>query len=137
LQTFDLKGGMPIFKAGNETAAVVNHAGKGKIWLFGTFIGHGGTAYYSESNLDYVRILMDDAAVSGQKINDLLVQKRITPEKEAWIITNPTPLDVVESLALDGMMNPVMLTGDIQQQTENLLTFRLKSLDVSVLVFEK
>jgi beta-galactosidase GanA len=137
LQTFDLKGGSAIFKADSEVAGVVNGVGEGKIWLFGTFLGHGGTAYYTESNLDFVQELMDECGVSNQKINELLVQKRMTQDKEAWIITNPTDQDLYESLDLGGMENPEMLIGDVVERKENLLKFRINSLDVAVLVFEK
>ena len=137
LQTFYLKGGTPIFKAGDEVAGVVNKVGEGKIWLFGTFLGHGGTAYFTKSNLDFVQKLMDESGVTNQKIGDLLVQKRITQNKEAWIITNPTDHDVFESLDLSGKKNPTMLIGDIQDKSNNKLNFKLNSLDIAVLVFEK
>jgi hypothetical protein len=137
LQTYNLKGGTPVFIATDEIAGVVNRVGEGTIWLFGTFLGHGGTAYYTDSNLEFVKKLMDESGVSNQKINELLLQKRITQNKEAWIITNPTDHEIVESIDLTGMKNPTMLIGDIQNRKENELDFRLNSLDVAVFIFDK
>jgi hypothetical protein len=80
---------------------------------------------------------MDESGVSNQRINELLVQKRITQNKEAWIITNPTEHEIIESIDLTEMKNPSMLIGDIQDKTENKLNFRLNSLDVALFIFEK
>jgi hypothetical protein len=90
-----------------------------------------------DSNLDFVKKLMDESGVSNQKLEELLLQKRISGNKEAWIITNPTDHEIIESLDLSGMKNPVMLIGDIQHEEEKKLDFRLSSLDVAVFVFEK
>jgi hypothetical protein len=110
---------------------------KGKIWLFGTFFGHGGTAYYQDSNLEFVSKLMTDAGISPQKIGNLLVQKRIKGKKEAWIITNPTEKDIRESIDISKMISPEILIGDKLETNGNLVTIGLKSLDIAVLIFDK
>ena len=137
LQTFELKGGTPVFKVGNEVAGVVNNYGDGKIWLFGTFFGHGGTAYFEDSNLDFVMKLMNEAKVTPQKIGDLLIQKRITGDKEAWIITNPTDHDISESIKLTDKKSAELLIGKQLSLSENEMKIQLKSLEVAVFVFEK
>jgi beta-galactosidase GanA len=136
LQTFELQGGTPVFKAGNEVAGVVNSYGKGKIWLFGTFFGHGGTAYFKDSNLEFVKKLMDEAGVSSQKIGEILVQKRIKGNKEAWILTNPTRSNVTERLDISRMKNVEVLFGDQIRIKKNIAEIQMKSLEIAVIVFE-
>ena len=137
LQTFELKGGTPVFRVGNEITGVVNKVGSGKIWLFGTFLGHDGTAYFRKSNLDFVMKLMNDAKVSPQKIGELLVQKRIAGNKEAWIITNPTNQSITESINLTDKKSAELLIGKQFSLSENKMRIQLKSLEVAVFVFEK
>ena len=136
LQTFELQGGTPVFKAGNEVAGVVNNYGKGKIWLFGTFFGHGGTAYFKDTNLEFVKKLMDEAGVSSQKIGEILVQKRIKGNKEAWILTNPTRSNVTERLDISRMKNVEVLFGDHIRIKKNIAEIQMKSLEIAVIVFE-
>lgn len=137
LQTFKLNGGTPVFSVDKEVAGVVNNVGNGKIWLFGTFFGHGGTAYYQDSNLEFVSKLMTNAGISPQKIGNLLVQKRINGKKEAWIITNPTEKDISESIDISQMTNPEILIGDKLETKGDLGIISLKSLDIAVLIFDK
>jgi hypothetical protein len=136
LQTFTCKEGTPIFKAGDEVAACENKVGKGKIWLMGTFIGHNGTAYDTPGTLALVNKFMQLSGITPQKIGDLLVQKRIHGNKEAWIITNPTDADISESIDITQMKNPEVLIGDKWEINNGLAKIRVKSLDVIVLVFE-
>jgi beta-galactosidase GanA len=136
LQTFIPKGGTPVFKAGDDVAGVVNNVGKGKIWLFGTFFGHGGTAYFQESNLDFVNKMMGEAGISPQKIGELIYQRRVNGNKEAWIITNPTERDVTASFDISKMKNPQIIIGDDLKTKLDKGTITLNSLDVAVLVFE-
>jgi len=136
LQTFKLQGGTPVFKVGNEVAGVVNNYGKGKIWLFGTFFGHGGTAYFKDSNLEFVKKLMDEAGVTPQKIGKIIVQKRIKGNKEAWILTNPTELAVSEILDFNQMKNIEVLYGDHIKIKNKTVEIQMKSLEIAVIVFE-
>jgi hypothetical protein len=79
---------------------------------------------------------MQLSGITPQKIGDLLVQKRIHGNKEAWIITNPTEADVSESIDIRGMKNPEVLIGDIWEIKNNQAKIKVKSLDIIVLVFE-
>jgi hypothetical protein len=136
LQSFNPKGGTPVFMAGDDVAGVVNNFGKGKIWLFGTFFGHGGTAYYQESNLDFVNKLLGQAGISPQKIGELIYQRRVNGNKEAWIITNPTDKDIKASFDISKMKNPEIIIGNNLETKNNQGTINLNSLDIAVLVFE-
>ena len=137
LQTFECKGGTPVFKVGNDVAACENSVGKGRIWLLGTFIGHNGTAYFTPSMLKLCDKFMQLSGVTPQKIGNLLVQKRINGNKEAWIITNPTQEDVTESLDITGMNNPEVLIGEKWEIKNGQAKIKIKSLDIIVVVFEK
>ena len=136
LQTFECKGGTPVFKAGEDVAACENSVGKGRIWLLGTFIGHNGTAYFTPSILELCDKFMQLSGVAPQKIGNLLVQKRISGKKEAWIITNPTQDDVSESIDISNMKNPEVVIGDQWEIKNNMAKIKVKSLDIIVLVFE-
>jgi hypothetical protein len=136
LQTFECLGGTPVFKAGDDVAACENTMGKGKIWLLGTFIGHNGTAYFTPSILELGDKFMKLSGVEAQKIGNLLVQKRISGEKEAWIITNPTQEDVTESFDISAMKNPEVLIGDKWEIKNNMAKITVNSLDIIVVVFE-
>ena len=103
----------------------------------GTFIGHNGTAYFTPSMLDLCDKFMQLSGVTPQKIGELLVQKRITGNKEAWIITNPTEKDLTETFSCADMKNPALVTGDNIQFMDGKGRISLKSLDVAILVFEK
>jgi len=136
LRTFNCKGGTPVFKAGDEVAACQNSVGKGRIWLLGTFIGHNGTAYFTSSALELCHKFMQLSGVTSQKIGDLLVQKRVNGNKEAWIITNPTDADISENIDISTMKNPEVLIGDKWEIKNGRATVKVKSLDIIVVVFE-
>ena len=136
LQTFTCREGTPVFKAGGEVAGCENNVGKGKIWLLGTFIGHNGTAYDTPGTLALVNKFMQLAGLAPQKIGNLLVQKRIHGNKEAWIITNPTEADVSESIDISQMKKPEVLIGDQWEIKNGQAKIRVKSLDIIVVVFE-
>jgi len=80
---------------------------------------------------------MQLSGIAPQKIGNLLVQKRINGNKEAWIITNPTDADVTESIDIAQMKNPEVLIGDNWEIIKNQAKIQVKSLDVVVVVFEK
>jgi hypothetical protein len=80
---------------------------------------------------------MQLSGISPQKIGNLLVQKRITSKREAWIITNPTEADLYERLDLSDKKNPEILIGDSLRVKDNSANIFIKSLDIAVLVFEK
>jgi hypothetical protein len=79
---------------------------------------------------------MQLSGVAPQKIGKLLVQKRISGKKEAWIITNPTQDDVSETIDISSMKNPEVVIGDQWELKNNLAKVNVKSLDIIVLVFE-
>jgi len=137
LQTFTCKDGTPVFKAGDEIAGCEKNVGKGKIFLLGTFIGHNGTAYDTPGTLKLVDRFMQLADVKPQKIGELLVQKRIHGNKEAWIITNPTEADVSENIDITKMKNPEILIGNKLEIKNRMAKIKVKSLDIIVLVFGK
>jgi len=137
LQTFDCKGGTPIFKTGDEVAACENKVGKGKIWLLGTFIGHNGTSYDTPATLKLADKFMRLAGIEPQKIGNLLVQKRISGNKEAWIITNPTEADITENIDIKQMKNPELLIGDKWEIINGKAKVIVQSLDIVVIVFIK
>jgi len=137
LETFTCTTGKPVFMAGNDVCGTVNDVGKGTFYLIGSFIGHNGTAYFEPSMLTIVEKLMQQCGVQTQKIGELLVQKRIGKNKEAWIITNPTENDVIEIFDISTMKNLETLLGEKVIISDVNGKMAIKSLDVVVLVLDK
>ncbi len=137
LQTFECKKGTPVFLAGNNVVASENKVGKGRIFLFGTLIGHNGTAFSNASSFDLCNKLMQLADIKPQIIGKLIYQRRVNGNKEAWIITNPTENDVIEMFDTRNMKNFEVLIGDKIEMKDNKTKLTIKSLDICVLIFEK
>jgi hypothetical protein len=78
-----------------------------------------------------------EAGILQQKIGDLLVQKRVKGNNVAWIITNPTENEIIESIDLTDKKTPELLIGEQLSLSDKELKIRLKSLDIAVFIFEK
>jgi len=85
---------------------------------------------------EFVMKLMDEAGVTPQKIGNILVQKRVNGNKEAWILTNPTDSNVIEKLDISRMKNVEVLYGDNLKIKHKTLEIQMKSLEIAVIVFE-
>jgi beta-galactosidase GanA len=137
LQTFEAKGGQAILDYNGAAAGVTRKAGKGTAWLLGTYIGHNGTAYRNEQTLQFVRELMKQCGVRRQNQGELLVQKRIGAEREAWILTNPTDHDVTEMITVPKGAKVTDLLAGAVSMTGDQVRVAVKSLDVQVLIIGK
>ena len=101
LQTFEsLPGAEPVLMAGEAVAGVRRAVGKGQAWLLGTFVGHSGAAYRDPAIPAAVKALLAACGVTPEHEGKLILRKRVTPEKEAWLFFNPTGESITEEIAV-------------------------------------
>lgn len=113
LQTFDsLGGGEPVLRTSDEVAGVRRVVGKGQAWLLGTYVGHSGTAYRNPSIHAAVKALLGACVVLPEHDGTLILRKRVTPAKEAWIVTNTTGTPVTETVSVVGWTRVEDLLGE-------------------------
>jgi len=134
LQTFEPKGSEPFLDYNGAAAGVTRKAGKGTAWLLGTYIGHNGNAYRKEQTPQFVRELMKQCGVRRQNEGELLVQKRVGAEREAWILTNPTDHDVTEMVTVPKGATVTDLLAGAVSVTGDQVKVAARSLDVQVLI---
>ena len=67
----------------------------------------------------------------------LLLRKRVTAEKEAWFLTNPTAEEVTESLPLGGWSRVEDLLGEPLAREGDKVTVTVGPLDVRVLILSQ
>ena len=137
LQTFNTVGSTPILRAGDEIAGVVREAGQGRAWLLGTYVGHNGTAYRSPIIHAAIRALLAACDVTPEYTGSLVLRKRVTPEKEAWLFTNPTGDAITESVPVAGWSKVEDLLGEPVAVQGDAATFTVEPLDVRVLVLHR
>ncbi|MCF7854645.1 MAG: beta-galactosidase [Candidatus Pacebacteria bacterium] len=137
VQTFDCQAGAePVLKAGDAVAGVRRTVGDGQAWLLGTYIGHNGTAYRDPAIHAAVRALLTACGLSPEHKGKLIVRKRVTPDKEAWIFTNPTGETVTETIALPNGSQVSDLLGGPLPVSEGPVEVTVAPLDVRVMIVE-
>lgn len=136
LQTFDCTDSKPCLWYNNKIAGTVKNYGKGIAWMFGTYIGHSGTAYRDDYTLAFVKALMKSCGISAEHEGKLLVRKREANGKQALIITNPTREQVTEQLNIGEWKNASTLFDEPVAIVNNQINVTLKSLDVAVIILQ-
>jgi len=138
LQTFDcLEGAEPVLRAGDAVAGVRRRVGKGQAWLLGTYIGHSGTAYRDPGIDACVRALLEACGARREHEGRLVLRKRVLPNKEAWILTNPTASLVVERIAAAGWAHVEDLLGGAVARKGDGVEVSVDPLDVRALVLSR
>ena len=137
LETFATAGSEPILYAGTEVAGVRRQVGQGSAWLLGTYIGHNGTAYRDPATHACIRVLLTACGVTAEHDGQLLVRKRVTPGKEAWIFTNPSAETVSETVSAAGWTRVSDLLGQPLPMTGGTIELTVPPLDVRVLILEE
>lgn len=137
LETFICHGSQPILLDDDRITGTVRSLGSGRAWLLGTFVGHNGTAYRDKDSHACIRQLMAQCGVSPEHQGHLLLRKRVLPNKEAWIFTNPSDYEITERISLRGWPRVDDLLGEpfVREGDEVVLT--VKGLDVRVLLVER
>ena len=115
-------------------AGVRRRVGKGQVWLLGTYVGHKGTAYRDPAIPTAVKALLAACGVVPEHQGKLILRKRVTPGKEAWIFTNPTGESVSECISIDGGTRVEDLLGQPVSRTGVGIDLTVAPLDVRVLI---
>ncbi len=137
VQTFNCTDSKPVLFYNDQVAGTERTVGKGKAFLFGTYVGHSGTAYRDESTPSFIRSLMKQAGVAPLHEGRLIVRKRVIGNKQALIITNPTKQKVVEKINVDGWNNATDLFDQPLNITGGAVTVSLESLDVMIILLTR
>lgn len=139
LQTFlstnppKIQDAQPVLLYGNQWAGTKRKVGQGHAWLLGTFIGHSATAYRDESIHGFVRSLLAECGIDPLHNGKLLLRKRVSEKKQAWILTNPTNDAISETVDVGDVLVEDLL-GEPYQQDGNRVTLTVQSLDIRILV---
>jgi beta-galactosidase len=129
----------PLLLHNKNITGVVHPIGTngGRAWLIGTYIGHSGTAYRSEANQNFLRPLLTQCGVQLPSFGGLLLRKRVTPAKEAWLYTNPTGAEITVKVDVSGWPKVVDLLDEPLERQSDLVILKVKSLDVRVLILQR
>jgi hypothetical protein len=137
LETFEcLAGAEPVLRAGEDISGVRRRVGKGQAWLLGTYVGHSGTAYRDPVIHAAVKALLGACGVLPEHDGQLIVRKRVTPGKEAWILLNPTGGKVSEKVSVVGWQKVSDLLGQAVTVANEAVEVSVAALDVRVLIVE-
>ena len=123
-----------LLKDGDTVAGTVRQVGEGRAILLGTFVGHSGTAYCNSETAECVDALMEQLGIEPQNVGDLLCQKRVLPDREAWILTNPTEESITESIDVSGWSSVEDLLANDPPRSGDVVAVTVDSLDVRVLI---
>jgi hypothetical protein len=123
-----------LFTPDGRAAGLRRRMGKGAFWWIGTFAGHGGTAYRDAESDACVRAVCAAAGVVSDACGRLLRRRRVLPEREAWIFTNPAPETVTERVSLEPFTSAFDLLGEPLPVFENHATITLPPLDARIMV---
>jgi len=77
---------------------------------------------------------MKQCGVRRQNEGELLVQKRVGEEREAWVLTNPTDHDVTEMVTVPKGATVTDLLAGAVSVTGDQVKVAVRSLDVQVLI---
>lgn len=136
-ETFVPTTSTPCLLYGHAVAGTVRQVGAGQAWLFGTFAGHNGTAYRDPETRNCIKTLLALCGITPAHQGKLLLRKRITAGKEAWIFTNPTPHKVTERIDVSGWGRVDELFCDLVERVGDTVTLTVNSLDLKVLILTR
>ena len=134
VETFECEGSEPCLMHGPAIAGTVSRVGQGCAWLLGTFVGHNGTAYRDDETRACIRAILEQCGVRPEHQGSLLLRKRVLPEKEAWVFTNPTEQDVTEQIPMKGWRKVEDLLGGSLEWRDEAVALKVPSLDIRVLI---
>ena len=137
IETFHPTDSTPALHHGDAVAGTVRQVGGGCAWLLGTFVGHNGTAYRDEDTRALVRALLAHCGVAPEHSGHLLLRKRAIEDKETWLFTNPTDLEVTEHIDVSRWPSVRDLFGASVEREDDWVTLTVSSLDVRGLILER
>ncbi len=137
LETYSLEGAEPLFMHGEAVAGTVRAVGRGRAWLLGTLVGHSGTAYRERETDEAIRDLLSLCGVAPAHSGRLLLRRRVTQDKEAWLFTNPEREAIAEEVDVSGWRKVSDLLGEPLKRLGERVWVEVQPLDVRVLILER
>jgi len=135
LETFTLEeDSASCLTFGKEVAGVVRPVGQGQAWLLGTYLGHNGLAYRDEETRTAILAILAHCGVTPDHPGRLLLRKRVLPETEAWIFTNPTDEAITEQIDVSGWPQVEDLLGEPLERQGDTVTLIVNELDIRILI---
>jgi beta-galactosidase GanA len=132
-----LAGAESVLRAGEAVAGVRRRVGKGQAWLLGTYVGHSGTAHRDPAIHAAVKALLGACGVAPEHEGKLILRKRVTSGKEAWLFFNPTGERLAEKVSVAGWEKVVDLLGAPVERAGALVELTVGALDLRVLILSR
>ncbi|MHB9110520.1 MAG: beta-galactosidase [Armatimonadota bacterium] len=135
LETFSVdEESEPCLTCANEVAGVVRPVGQGHAWLLGTYLGHNGMAYRDNETRAALLTILAQCGVTPEHQGRLLLRKRVLPEMEAWLFTNPMDEVITEQIDVSGRSRVEDLFGEPLERREDTINLTVPPLDIRVLI---
>lgn len=120
-----------------KPAGITKQLGKGRIWLIGTCLGPNAIAYIDKESCDSASKLLALCGIDPVYNGRLLLQKRISENREAWFFTNPEKETVTEEINIPKDATASDLLGGELKTGPGAVRLTVKPLDVQVLILER
>lgn len=129
----------PILVYNDKIAGVVNDFGKGRAFLIGTLLGHGGATYEDVPSEKFINKLMSCCDVKPEKCGRLLRRRRILANKEVWFLINPTADVITETISFSGFSKAEdLFEGILLYNSDSMSTkIIIPSFSIKVIILEK
>lgn len=138
LTTFEIGQGKALMTAQGGCCAVERTLDQGTALLFGSFLGHSGTAYRSEMSAKFVQRLTDKLALGVAYRGQMLVRELARGDECGVVVTNPQRDTVTEQLELPaGCTAAITLFGEKLVCNNGTVTISLQPLDMTAIIFQK
>jgi beta-galactosidase len=126
------------FTWNGKPAGVCRDIGKGKIYLIGTYLGPGATAYIDGLFYPNLKKVLEIWGVDTNDNKKLLIQKRHYNNQVALFITNPEKERISESFELPSdCKNQEIYPPFAAKISGNTVLVTVEPLDVVVIAYEK
>jgi beta-galactosidase len=137
IETFDCITSEPVLLHAGQPSGTARTLGTGRAWLLGTLLGHAGTAHRIPQTSSLVRRIAASAGVEPVHPGRLLLRRRRSGTREAFIVTNPTPGPLTEIVAVGRYREARDLLGDAVEHVPGGVRLTVGSLNVRVVIVER
>lgn len=134
LETFVPVECEPCLMVDDKVVGVVRTVGAGKAWLLGTYVGHSVTAYRSLETIQCMLAVLAQGGIVPDNHGGLLLRKRVSADKEAWLFTNATDHAITAQVDVTGWANVQDLLDAPLQSDGKVVKLTVESLDVQGLI---
>lgn len=134
LETYTPQTAVPVLSNEMGICGTLNQAGLGTAWLIGTFIGHHGTAYRSESVSELVKKLLHACGVFPEHTGRLHMRRLQTETEQALFFTNQYDEPITERIKIPCGAKVENLYGEPLSEKDGYVELTVRPLDVEVVI---